>query len=74
MQMTDLDDDKAIGARLRAERERIGLDVHELAHLCGRTDYIQKRYESGKAVIPADYLQALFLRTDIEVNFILGIN
>jgi transcriptional regulator with XRE-family HTH domain len=73
VQVTDLDDDLAFGARLRAERERIGLAVHELAHLCGRTDHTQRRYEAGKQAIPAEYIQALFFRTDIEVNFVLGI-
>ncbi|MFU3873533.1 hypothetical protein ACM7HL_12805 [Pseudomonas aeruginosa] len=29
----DLDDDKTFGAGLRAERERLGLELHELAHL-----------------------------------------
>lgn len=67
MQMNILDDDPAFGARLRAERERLGLQVHELAHLCGRTDHTQKRYEDGREPIPADYLQALHRRTDANV-------
>lgn len=72
MQMNDLDDAPAFGARLRAERERLGLAVHELAHLCGRTDHTQKRYEDGREPIPADYLQALHRRTDANVMLIIS--
>lgn len=72
MQVTDLDDDQAFGARLRAERERLGLAVHELAHLCGRVDILQKRYEEGSLPIPADYLQALHRRTDARVMWIVS--
>lgn len=71
MQVNDLDDDQAFGARLRAERERLGLQVHELAHLCGRTDHTQKRYEEGREAIPADYLQALHRRTDVRAMWIV---
>ena len=71
MQVTDLDDDQAFGARLRAERVRIGLAVHELAHICGRVDIVQKRYEEGSLPIPADYLQALHRRTDANVMRII---
>jgi transcriptional regulator with XRE-family HTH domain len=71
MQVTDLDDDLAFGARLRAERERLGLLVHELAHLCGRTDHKQKRLEDGRDAITADYLQALHRRTDANVMLIV---
>jgi transcriptional regulator with XRE-family HTH domain len=67
VQVAALDDDKAFGERLRAERERLGLQVHELAHLCGRTDHTQKRYEAGSEPIPVDYLQALHQRTDADV-------
>lgn len=71
MQVNDLDDDQAFGTRLRAERERLGLQVHELAHLCGRTDHTQKRYEEGREAIPADYLQALHRRTDVRAMWIV---
>lgn len=67
----DYDDNYAIGARLRAERERLGLAVHELAHLAGRTDHTQKRYEDGREPIPADYLQALHRRSDANVMWIV---
>ena len=66
-----LDDDYAFGQRLRAERERLGLEVHELAHLCGRTDHTQRQYEEGKVPIPADYLQGLHRRTDARVMWIV---
>lgn len=63
----ELDDDRAFGARLRAERERLGLEVHELAHLGGRPDFTQRQYEAGEIPIPIDYLQALAWRSDIDV-------
>jgi transcriptional regulator with XRE-family HTH domain len=69
--MVELDDNHAFGARLRAERERLGLQVHELAHLCGRTDHTQKRLEDGREAITADYLQALHRRTDANVVWIV---
>ena len=67
----ELDDDKAFGARLRAERERIGLEVHELAHKAGRPDFTQKKYEAGEKPIPIDYLQALEARTDVDVMYLV---
>jgi transcriptional regulator with XRE-family HTH domain len=67
----NLDDDQAFGARLQSERERLGLAVHELAHLCGRPDGTQKKYESGALSIPIDYLQALQVRTDVDVVFLI---
>lgn len=66
-----LDDDHAIGARLRTERERLGLAVHELAHLCGRTDHTQTRLEDGREPITAGYLHALHRRTDARVMWIV---
>lgn len=67
----ELDDDTAFGARLRAERERLGLELHELAHLAGRPDATQKRYEAGTTPIPVDYLQALNARSDVNVWFVI---
>lgn len=67
----ELDDNTAFGARLRAERERLGLAVHELAHLGGRPDITQKRYEAGTSPIPIDYLQALHVRTDVDVWLVI---
>lgn len=63
--------DLAFGARLTEERERLGLAVHELAHLAGITDYMQKRLENGTSVIPIDYLQALAARSDGNVLYII---
>lgn len=64
--------DYAFGARLTEERERLGLAIHELAHLAGITDYKQKRFESGSSVIPIDYLQALAARSDVNVLYIIA--
>ncbi|WP_313473933.1 helix-turn-helix domain-containing protein [Stutzerimonas kunmingensis] len=63
--------DHAFGARLTEERERLGLAIHELAHLAGITDYLQKRFENGSSVIPIDYLQALAARSDADVLYII---
>lgn len=63
--------DYAFGARLTEERERLGLAIHELAHLAGITDYKQKRFENGSSVIPIDYLQALAARSDADVLYIV---
>ena len=57
--MNPIDDDYAFGARLREERERLGLQPHELSLKAGRTDLQQKRMEAGKTPIPIDYLQAM---------------
>ncbi|WP_313210716.1 helix-turn-helix domain-containing protein [Stutzerimonas nitrititolerans] len=65
----DLSD--AFGARLTEERNRLGLAVHELAHLAGITDYMQKRFENGTSTIPIDYLQALAARSDADVLYII---
>ena len=66
-----LDDDPAFGQRLRAERERLGLALHELAHLGGRVDIVQREFEAGERPIPIDYLQALLVRTDVDVAYLL---
>lgn len=71
MSRIDLDDDQTFGARLRTERERLGLQVHELAHLTGRVEGTQKHYEAGTKPIPVDYLQALFVRSDVDVMFLI---
>ncbi|WP_104097567.1 helix-turn-helix domain-containing protein [Stutzerimonas kunmingensis] len=61
----------AFGARLAEERKRLCLELHELAHLAGITDYMQKRFENGTSTIPIDYLQALAARTDADVLYII---
>lgn len=71
MTETTLDLPTQFGARLTEERKRLGLAVHELAHLAGITDYMQKRFENGTSVIPIDYLQALTIRSDADVPFII---
>jgi len=68
----DLDDrPRDFGDRLLEERKRLGLQVHELAHLAGQTDYMQKRFENGTSVIPIDYLQALAARSKVDVLYIV---
>lgn len=68
----DLDDSpRDFGARLLEERKRLGLEVHELAHLAGQTDYMQKRFENGTSVMPIDYLQALAVRSKADVIYII---
>lgn len=69
--MQHLDDDYAFGQRLRAERERLGLALHELAHLGGFVDVVQRQFEAGERPIPIDYLQALVARTDVDVAFLI---
>lgn len=61
----------SFGARLAEERKRLGLEVHELAHLAGITDYLQKRFENGTSVITIDYLQAIALRGDVDIHYII---
>jgi transcriptional regulator with XRE-family HTH domain len=68
---TAIDTPTSFGARLTEERQRLGLAVHELAHLAGITDYLQKRFENGTSVIPIDYLQALAVRTDADLQFLV---
>jgi transcriptional regulator with XRE-family HTH domain len=68
----DLEDrPRDFGERLLEERKRLNLEVHELAHLAGMTDYMQKRFENGTSTIPIDYLQALAARTDADVLYII---
>jgi len=67
-----LDDNYAIGERLRAERERLGLQVHELGHMCGCTVLAQKRMEAGSKPITAEYLHALYHCTDARVLWIVS--
>lgn len=68
---TPLDLPAQFGARLTEERERLGLAVHELAHIAGVTDYMQKRFENGTSTIPIDYLHALAARSDADVLYII---
>ena len=68
----DLDDNYAIGKRLRAERERLGLQPHELGHMCGCTVLAQKRMEAGSKPITAEYLHALHQCTEVRVMWVLA--
>jgi len=68
----DLDDrPRDFGDRLLEERKRLGLQVHEMAHLAGQTDYMQKRFENGTSVMPIDYLQALAAQSEADVMYII---
>lgn len=67
----ELDDDITFGNRLKSEREKLGMQLHELSHLAGRPDITQRRYEAGTAPIPIDYLQALHVRSDVDVWYVL---
>lgn len=68
----DLDDrPRDFGDRLFEERKRLGLQVHELAHLAGQTDYMQKRFENGTSVMPIDYLQALAANSEVDVFYVI---
>ncbi len=68
----DLEDrPRDFGERLLEERKRLNLEVHELAHLAGMTDYMQKRFENGTSTIPIDYLQALAARSDADLLYII---
>lgn len=68
----DLDDrPRDFGDRLLEERKRLGLQVHELAHLAGQTDYMQKRFENGTSVMPIDYLQALAAHSEVDILYIV---
>lgn len=66
-----LDDDYTFGARLREERERLGLQLHELSHRAGQTDLQQKRMEAGKKPITIRYLQAMERSTDVDVGYLI---
>lgn len=59
------------GKRLAEERKRLGLQLHEMAHLAGVTDYMQKRFENGTSIIPIDYLQAMAARSDADILYII---
>lgn len=66
-----LEHDHAFGSRLREERERLGLQLHELAFKAGRTHLQQQRMEEGKASITIDYLQAMERFTDVDVGYLI---
>lgn len=68
----EVDDQRAsFGERLLEERKRLYLQLHEMAHLCGVTDYMQKRFENGTSTITIDYLHALAARTDADVLYLV---
>lgn len=63
-------DQAKIGARLRAERERLGLSQDDIAARCGVSRPTQYRYESGKASPDSDYINAA-AAIGVNVQFVL---
>lgn len=70
--MIESRDPTAIGARLKQERERLGLDAADVCHKAGGGPHLnQARYESGVKAIAAEYLAHLDALTDIDVMYVL---
>jgi len=62
--------ENSIGAKLRAERKRLGLSQQALAELCGVTARSQRNYESGERLPDAAYLAAL-AAAGVDVGHVL---
>ena len=60
-----------IAARIRSERERIGMTLEAFADVGGFSKTSQHRYEAGGSCPDASYLKALHDRLDIDVLFIV---
>ncbi|MDR0182423.1 helix-turn-helix domain-containing protein [Lysobacter arvi] len=67
---TNFSNGEAIGARLRAERKRLGLTQAELADRAGVTSVTQRNYESGKRAPDALYLASM-AQLGADVQFIV---
>jgi transcriptional regulator with XRE-family HTH domain len=63
---------ESIGARLRAERARIGLSQEALAGVGGVKKLTQLQYEGDKSAPDARYLSAV-AEVGIDVVFVLGL-
>lgn len=59
-----------IGARLRKERERLGLSQRAFGEIGGVEANAQGKYESGNRVPKADYLVAI-AKAGVDVLFVL---
>jgi transcriptional regulator with XRE-family HTH domain len=59
------------GARLRSERIRLGFSQSGFARVLGQTRETQGRYETGKRVPDARYLQAAG-RVGVDLLFLLN--
>lgn len=60
-----------IGARLREERERVGLSQPEMGEVGGVTKLTQLNYEKGDRMPDAAYLSVLHDTLGIDVSYIL---
>lgn len=60
-----------IGARLREERERVGLSQPEMGEVGGVTKLTQLNYEKGERMPDAAYLSVLHESLGIDVSYIL---
>lgn len=60
-----------IGARLREERERVGLSQPEMGEAGGVTKLTQLNYEKGDRMPDAAYLSVLHETLGIDVSYIL---
>lgn len=59
-----------VGARLKAERERLGLSQDQMAESCGVSRPTQYRYESGKSSPTGDYVNAA-AKIGVNVQYVL---
>lgn len=67
----DTDTQEQVGARLRAERERLGLSQEAMATRCGVSRPTQYRYESGKQAPDSAYMTAA-AAMGVNVPFVLA--
>lgn len=63
-------DQEKIGARLRSERERLGLSQEDMATRCGISRPTQYRYESGRASPDGGYINAA-AAIGVNVQYVL---
>ncbi len=68
---TDTDSQAQVGARLRQERERLGLSQEAMATLCGVSRPTQYRYESGRQAPDSGYMTAA-AAVGVNVPFVLS--
>jgi transcriptional regulator with XRE-family HTH domain len=61
---------KEVGARLAAERQRIGLNQAQLGDLCGVSKTSQVNYESGKRSPDVTYMAAA-MRSGVDVIYVI---
>lgn len=66
----NMESNASIGARLRSERERVGLNQESLAGPAGVTRQSQSKYEKGERSPDALYLSAV-AQAGIDVQYVL---